>query len=47
MTDMLEALDRKRGKGPQIVRVERHGLAFRPLGQRGEFRSSKRAAGIF
>ena len=23
MTDMLEALDRKRGKGPQIVRVER------------------------
>jgi hypothetical protein len=23
MTDMLEALDRKRGKGPQVVRVER------------------------
>ena len=23
MTDMIEALDRKRGKGPQVVRVER------------------------
>lgn len=23
MTDMLDALDRKRGKGPQVVRVER------------------------
>ncbi len=23
MTDMLAALDRKRGKGPQVVRVER------------------------
>jgi len=23
MTDMVEALDRKRGKGPQVVRVER------------------------
>ena len=23
MTDMLEALDRKRGKGPQVIRVER------------------------
>ena len=23
MADMLEALDRKRGKGPQVVRVER------------------------
>ena len=23
MTDMLEALDRKRGKGPQVVEVER------------------------
>jgi hypothetical protein len=23
MTDMLEALDRKLGKGPQVVRVER------------------------
>jgi hypothetical protein len=23
MTDMLEAMDRKRGKGPQVVRVER------------------------
>ena len=23
MTDMLEALDRKRGKGPQVVSIER------------------------
>jgi hypothetical protein len=23
MADMLDALDRKRGKGPQVVRVER------------------------
>jgi hypothetical protein len=23
MTDMLDALDRRRGKGPQVVRVER------------------------
>jgi hypothetical protein len=23
MVDMLDALDRKRGKGPQVVRVER------------------------
>lgn len=23
MTDMLDALDRKRGRGPQVVRVER------------------------
>jgi hypothetical protein len=23
MTDMVDALDRKRGKGPQVVRVER------------------------
>ena len=23
MTDMLDVLDRKRGKGPQVVRVER------------------------
>ena len=23
MTDMLDAMDRKRGKGPQVVRVER------------------------
>ena len=28
MTDMLEALDRKRGKGPQVVRVELSGAAF-------------------